>query len=139
MQLGVQNKLNISNIMRRFEDDALWTFAATEWHKLISTYTPMQTGALFESVDIHPGEIEYKQLYAHYLYHGMLMVDPITGSSYAEPGAKKVYTSTNLSYQKDKHPLATKEWDKAAEPIQGPKLIDAIQNYIDSGRINLNG
>lgn len=138
MKLEIQNKLNISNIMSRLEDDEFWKFAANEWHRLMAQYTPMQSGALFESVAIRPKEIEYKQPYAHYAYRGILMVDPSTGSSWAEKGAKKVYTSTMLNYQKDKHPLATREWDKAAEPIQGPKLVDAMQGYIDSGRLKLN-
>ena len=138
MKLTVINKVNIPNILRRLDDDKFWKFGASEWHKLISPYTPMQTGTLFESVAIRPKEIEYKQPYAHYVYHGILMVDPDTGSSYAKKGAKKVYASKQLHYQKDKHPLATKEWDKVAEPIQGPKLVDAMQGYINSGRLKLN-
>jgi hypothetical protein len=138
MKLTIINKLNIPNILSRFDDDKLWEFGALEWHKLISPYTPMQTGTLFESVTIRPKEIEYKQPYAHYMYHGILMVDPDTRSSYAKKGAKKVYTSKQLKYQKDKHPLATKEWDKAAQPTQGPKLVNAMQGYINSGRLKLN-
>ncbi|MBQ7900352.1 MAG: hypothetical protein IJ365_00120 [Clostridia bacterium] len=138
MKLEMQNKLNISNIVSRLDDDEFWKFAANEWYRLLAQYTPMQSGTLFEAVTIRPKEIEYKLSYAHYMYHGILMVDPSTGSSWAEKDAKKVYTSTMLTYQKDKHPLATKEWDKAAEPIQGPKLVDAMQGYINSGRLNLN-
>ena len=65
------------------------------------------------------GEIEYTSPYAHYFYKGELMVDAETGSSYARAGTKKVYAGKELSFYKgdgDKagHPLASKEWDKAA-------------------------
>lgn len=138
MKLTVINKLNIPNILSRLDDDKLWEFGASEWHKLISLYTPMQEGILFEDVTIRPKEIEYNHPGGNYIYRGILMVDPDTGSSYAKKGAKKVYTSKQLEYQKDKHPLATKEWDKAAQPTQGPKLVNAMQGYINSGRLKLN-
>lgn len=118
-----------------------WKYAANEWWKLITPYTPMKTGTMSEQVEIRgkegAGEIEYTAPYSHYLYEGKLMVDSVTGSSYARAGTKKVYADKELNISKAKHPLASKEWDKAAEPTQKPKLVDAMQRYIDSGRLNL--
>ena len=102
----------------------------------------MKTGTMSEQVQIRSdeksGEIEYTAPYAHYLYKGELMVDSVTGSSYARAGTRKVYTGKELNFSTSKHPLASKEWDKAAEPNQKPKLRDAMQIYVDSGRLNLD-
>ena len=124
--------------MTKVRDDDFWKFGANEWWKDISPFTPMETGALFETVQIKPKAIEYLSPQAHYLYKSELMIDPDTGSSYAKEGTKKIYAGTPLVMSKARHHLATKEWDKAAEPTQKPKLIDAMQSYIDSGRLKLN-
>lgn len=140
--IKVKAHINVPGTVKKVNDPTFWKFSANEWHKLITPYTPMDTGTLSESVKIKgksgTGEIEYNAPYAHYLYQGQLMVDPETGSSYARAGTKKVYTENDLVMSKDRHPLASKEWDKAAEPTQKPKLISAMQGYIDSGRLNLN-
>lgn len=135
--MSVTSNIDIPKHLAKVNGDEFWKFGATEWWKLITPYTPMETGTLFESTTIRPKEIEYNAPYAHYLYHGELMVDPETGSSYAKKDAKKVYAGTELQFDKSKHPLASKEWDKAAEPTQKPKLIDSMQKYVDSGRLNL--
>ena len=137
-KLTVKADIDVRKNIAKVRDDDFWKFGANEWWKDITPYTPMETGTLFESVEIRPKEIEYFAPYAHYLYRGELMVDPDTGSSYAKQGAKKVYAGTPLVMSKARHSLATKEWDKAAEPTQKPKLIDAMQKYIDSGRLKLN-
>ncbi len=142
MNIKVEDHINIPECLAKVEDPSFWEFSATEWWKRIKPYTPMETGTLFESVDIKGergnGSIEYKSPQAHYLYKGELMVDPNTGSSYAQEDAKKVYTGKELHYSGKKHQLASKEWDKAAEPTQKPELIRSMQDYIDSGRLNLN-
>lgn len=143
MELKIENHINIPNVLLKVENPAFWKYAANEWWKLLTPYTPMETGATFETVKVKgeksTGLIEYTSPQAHYLYRGELMVDPATGSSFARFGAKKVYTGKELEISKERHPLASKEWDKAAEPLQKPKLIRAMQGYIDSGRLNLNG
>ena len=136
-RIRVEEHINIPKNMAKVQDDKFWEFGANEWWRLITPYTPMETGTMSESVSIKPKEIEYNSPYAHYLYKGELMVDPDTGSSYARYGTKKVYAGTALEISKAKHPLATKEWDKAAEPTQKSKLIRAMQGYIDSGGLNL--
>ena len=137
-KVTVKANINVKKHMAKVQDDDFWTFGANEWWKDITLYTPMQEGTLSETVEIRPKEIEYLSPSANYLHRGELMVDPDTGSSYARQGAKKVYTGTPLVMSKAKHSLATKEWEKAAEPTQKPKLIDAMQDYIDSGRLKLN-
>ena len=141
MRIKVEVNINIQKDLAKARDPKLWKFAATEWWKLITPYTPMQTGTMSEQVEIRgeegAGEIEYTTPYSHYLYEGKLMVDAVTGSSYARAGTKKVYADKELNISKAKHPLASKKWDKAAEPTQKPELVDAMQKYVDSGRLNL--
>lgn len=117
-RMTVKSRIRVSDELKKVRDPTFWRFGANEWWKLISPYTPMDTGALFESVNIRgdegSGSVEYKQPYAHRMYNGQRM-----------------------HFRKDKHPLASAEWDKAAEPSQKPRLIQSMQNYIDSGRLKL--
>lgn len=137
-RMTVKSHINSAKRLQQVRNDGFWKFGANEWWKLITPYTPMEEGVLFETVEIKPKEIEYKAPYAHYIYRGELMVDPETGSSYAQKDSKKVYAGKELKMSTARHPLASKEWDKAAEPTQKPKLIRAMQGYVDSGRLNLD-
>ena len=115
IKITVINNVDVPKNVRKMNDDALWTFAANEWHRLISPYTPFRTGTLDNNVSIKPREIHYNAPYAAIVYH------------------------RNANFRKDKHPLATKEWDKAAIPSQGSKLVSAMQSYVDSGKLRLRG
>ena len=42
-----------------------------------------------------------------FLYEGKVMVDPVTGSPWARPGAKKIVTDRDLEYS---NPKATPHW-----------------------------
>lgn len=104
----VIDNVNISKYADRLENDkGLWTFAANTWYKLLEPYTPMDTGTLFKSVLIEPKEIHYVM-------------------DYAVP----VYNGDHMRFQKTHHILACAHWDQAAKPTQGPKLSQAIDNYI---------
>lgn len=136
--IKVEANINIPADLRKVDNNTFWKYAASEWHRLISPYTPMRSGPLRNNVKINPKEIEYKSPYAHYIYKGELMVDPDTGSAWAKHGAKKVYAGKQLNISKEKNPLASIEWDKAARPTQEPELIRSLQGYIDSGRLGLD-
>lgn len=130
-------QIDVASDLKKVDNDKLWLFSATEWNKLISKYVPMETGNLRNNVILRPKEIEYKSNYAHYLYKGILMVGT-NGSPWAEKGDTKHYTTTALNYKKNMNVLASKEWDVAAKPTQSPKLITAMQKYIDSGKLGLS-
>lgn len=113
MKISVEANIDVPRRSRQvMEDDGLWTFAATEWHRLYSPYVPLQEGNLMETVVITPKQVEHTVPYAHYQYEG------------------------SLNHSTNKHPLASRRWDEAAEPTQKSKLISAMQGYIDSGRLN---
>lgn len=137
-RITVKTNIDVPKTVSAVRGDEFWKFAATEWWRLISEYTPRDTRNLIQNVDIRPKEIEYKSPYSHYMYEGKVMGPNYYNPDYgfwSPPGQKKHYTGAELKYT---NPKASKEWDKAAEPIQGPKLVQAMQGYIDSGRLNLN-
>lgn len=112
----VTSQINIPAVMKKINDDTFWTFAANEWHRMISPFTPFRTGMLDQNVDIQPKEIHYNMYYAPFVYH------------------------KNANFRKDQHPLASREWDAAAVAAGADKeLIASMQGYIDSGRLKING
>ncbi len=111
--IKITSSIDIPKHLAKIDDPAFWKFAHNEWNKLIFPYVPFNTGTLAESVDISAEAITYKT-----------------------PYASAVYTQ-NRNFRKDLHPLASSKWDKAAEPTEKPKLIAALQAYVDSGRLKL--
>ena len=103
MRFEVTTDIDIPKAMKKIVNNEFWMFATSEWYRLISPYTPRDTGMLYQNVTIRPKEITYNA-----------------------PYAKEVYT-TNKRYRKDKNPMAVCYWDKKAIPTQGPKLIEAMQ------------
>lgn len=118
INIDVQSNIDADRICDQImNDNGLWTFAAVTWHRLYLPYVPMETGMLSkDQVHIGKGEIEHYAPYAHRHYEGHF--------NYAYPG--------------NQHPKASRQWDKAAEPTQGPELVKAIQGYINSGKVKLD-
>ena len=98
-------------------DKTFGTFAATQWYKLYTPYIPMRYGMLTQVVSIKPFQITHTVPYARAVYYGG--------------------RGGNAHFRRELHPLATKEWSKAAQPMQKPKLMKTLQAYIDSGRAKL--
>lgn len=138
--------IDIQGHLRKVQSDTLGTFAASEWHRLYMPYVPFRTGTLAQQVVIHPWMIEHTAPYAHYQYTGEVYGPnyPIYENGalvgwFSRRGLPKQATGRSLSFRKDLHPLASREWDKAAEPTQKHKLISAMQHFVDSGRLNFGG
>ena len=116
MKVSVESHIDVAANIKKIRNPEFWKFGANEWWKLISPYTPMNSGNLFENVEMNGeygiGTIKYKSIYS-----------------------VKVYNGKGFYFRKDKHPLACAEWDKAAVPQQKDKLITAMQKYIDSGKL----
>ena len=73
-------------------------------------------------------EISYTLPYAHYIYEGILYVDPETGSSYARKGQTKIPTGRALEYS---NPNTGSFWDQRMWTANGEKVIKQVQDYID--------
>ena len=113
--------------------------AATEWHRLYKDYVPMRTGTLYNTVDIRPWEIEHTAPYAHYQYEGEVYGPnvPLGDGTFFSPIVPKRPTGRRLTHVKLYHPKASARWDAAAEPLQKPKLIQALQKFVDRGGLGL--
>lgn len=71
--------------------------------------------------DILHGKLVWSTPYARYLYHGVLMVDPKTGSAWAREGQTKVKVSpeVRLKFDKRKNPKAGSHWCERAQADHG--------------------
>ena len=88
---------------------------AMQVRKDTSPYVPALTGSPDKRTRVDGGEIIYPGPYARYLYFGKLMVDPATGSSYAQKGSTKVLTDKNLVFNKAMHGQAQSHWFEASK------------------------
>lgn len=88
-------------------------------------YVPNDQGMLIASSAIHSdvlhGDLVWATPYARYLYHGVLMVDPKTGSAWAREGQTKVLTSPEkaLVFDKGTNTNAGSHWCERAQADHG--------------------
>lgn len=88
-------------------------------------YVPDDQDGLINSSGIHSdilhGTLVWATPYARYLYHGVLMVDPKTGSAWAREGQTKVKLSpeVQLKFDKLKNPKAGSHWCERAQADHG--------------------
>ena len=110
--------INIPRLVSKVRDERFWLYAAQQWHKKYHKYVPFQSGALADAVTYSSrsgtGEIQHTVPYARYQYNG------------------------HFRFRRDPHPLATRQWDKAAAQSQLPALTAELQAYIDSGRLDFD-
>lgn len=102
-----QVNIDVPAHLSRLESDRLWIYAAQQWHRLYYPYIPYQTGTLAGTVRIEPGQITHTVPYAHRIYEG------------------------RFRFNTDQHPLASRQWDKAAATTQLPKLERLLKDYIE--------
>lgn len=88
---------------------------AIQVQKDTSPYVPALTGSLDQRTRVVGSEVIYPGPYARYLYHGKVMVDPETGSTYAPKGGTKVVTDKNLVFNKAMHSQAQAYWFEASK------------------------
>lgn len=88
--------------------------------KMCDPYVPMDEGPLSQTTEITPEYVRYYQPYAHYQYTGLvygpnipIIKDGFIVGWFSPPGQPKYPTGAAIQYNTEKHPLATKEWDKA--------------------------
>lgn len=88
---------------------------AIQIEKDTSPYTPALTGSLNQRTRVVGNSVVYPGPYARYLYYGKLMVDPDTGSPWAQPGAVKVLADRALVFTQSVHPQAQAHWFEASK------------------------
>ena len=99
----------------------------------INEHVPEDQGMLVNSSEIHSdvlnGELVWATPYARMLYHGVLMVDPKTGSAWAREGQTKVKLSpeVRLKFDKLKNPKAGSHWCERAYADKREKWQEKYQ------------
>lgn len=88
---------------------------ALQVRKDTSPFVPALTGDLDRRTRVDGEFVIYPGPQSRYLYHGKLVVDPETGSSYARKGATKVLTDKNLVFNKAMHAQAQSHWFEASK------------------------
>lgn len=96
---------------------------AIQVQKDTSPYVPFLTGSLDQRTRVGGGDVIYPGPYARYLYYGKLMVDPATGSSYAQKGSTKVLTDKDLVFNRAMHSEAHAYWFEASKAENLDKWI----------------
>lgn len=107
-------------------------------------YVPFDNGILAEQVIEQPGRIIYNSPYAHYMYEGILYVDPDYGVGafpikdkdgnlkgfYSRKGVAKVPSGQPLKYNKTGHTYAGPKWDERMWSAEKDQVIKEIEDYI---------
>ena len=132
-----QVNIRSAAILNAVEGPALWTFGASEWHRLYREYVPFKTGALYGSVNISggnlKGEIEHTVPYAHYAYMGLVMGPNVpimqggVAAGWFSPVAPKHYTGAALNFSGK----GTAHWDQAAIG-KVPQLVSSMEGFLYS-------
>lgn len=105
---------------------------AVEAMKDTDKFVPKLTGSLSGRTRAAGDSIIYPGPYAQYLYHGKLMVDPKTGSSYARKGSTKTLTSKPINVAKS-NPLAQPEWFEASKSVNLEKWKRVFAKEVTRG------
>lgn len=103
--------LDLDGIPRKVDgiksDGGLGLFMATEAMRGMSPYVPFRNGYLDASAEAEPFAVTY-------------------GTSYAG----RMYRGTSLKFSRERHPLATAEWDRAYTAAHGQELARAATAYL---------
>lgn len=88
---------------------------AVQMEKDTRPFVPALTGSLMNRTRVDGNTIIYPGPYARFLYYGKVMVDPDTGSPFAQKGAVKVVTDRNLVFNRSVNPQAQAHWFEASK------------------------
>ena len=101
------------------------SFLANTLTRYMSQYVPKgSTKALVTRVTTRPSTITYEMPYAHYIYIGKLYVDPLTRSSWARKGVKKVPTAKDLDIKN-----GFRYWDRQTLAINRRDIEKEVQKF----------
>ena len=105
---------------------------ANEALKDTDKFVPKLTGTLSGGARVDGESIVYPGPYARYLYHGKLMVDPKTGSSYARKGSTKTLTGKSINVAKS-NPMAQPEWFEVSKSMNLEKWKRVFAKAVTRG------
>ena len=117
------------------------------WDETVFTgsvpYMPMVTGTLINlsraSTVMGSGELIYPGPHSHYLWEGVLYVDPVYGKGafydpvygfWSRPGITKVPSEKELEFNKESNPDAGPRWVERAANDNMPTWIESLKDEI---------
>lgn len=106
---------------------------ALQAKKDTSQFVPALNGDLDRRTRVVGGKIIYPGPQSRYLYGGKLMVDPETGSSFAQKGSTKVLTDKNLVFSKSMHSKAQDHWFEASKSLSLDKWLRVYGRALKNG------
>lgn len=141
MKIQVDVHIDTNNLAKQFaalKDDEVMRQIHNLFFKMCDPYVPMSEGILAHTnVEITKDYVKYGQPYAHYMYMGEvygpnipIKEDGIIVGWFSPPNKKKSPTGRDINYDTEKHPLASKEWDKAMMRDNGEVFLNAVKDII---------
>lgn len=88
---------------------------AVQMEKDTRPFVPALTGSLMNRTRVEGNVVIYPGPYARFLYYGKVMVDPDTGSPFAQKGAVKVLTDKDLVFNTVINKQAQAHWFEASK------------------------
>lgn len=95
-------------------------------------FVPALTGSLSGRTRVNQNLVIYPGPSSRYLYYGKLMVDPNTGSAWAQKGTTKVLTDKNLVFNHSMHGQAQDHWFEASKAENLKKWLRVAQKAVKS-------
>lgn len=133
------NFLDIEQRIASLSDNDTMQQVHNTYAKFLEPYVPMDEGVLARDVTITPEYVQYNSPYAHYMYTGIVYGPniPIVKNGeivgyWSQPNQEKHSTGASINYSKEKHPLATHHWDKAAMDNQGDIFISDVSKILQN-------
>lgn len=132
MAIRFDVKVEINDAKLKARVDRANEVLANEAMKDTDKFVPKLTGTLSGGTRVSDGQIIYPGPYARYLYHGKLMVDPETGSSYARKGSTKTLTGKSINVAKS-NPMAQPEWFEVSKGMNLEKWKRVFAKAVTNG------
>lgn len=135
--------IDANSILNKYQDlitDSVMVEIYNLWGKLMEPYVPMDSGNLSHNFEVTPNYIRYRGPYAHYQYIGIVYGPNIPIFQDGElvgfrspPGkgskSPKV-PQQDIVYNTEKHPLATKEWDKVSWESIKDSFLQGVKDIL---------
>ena len=123
MPVKVNFQFNTAQTIMKIEGAAKRAVGITAQQVLAdcNEYCPQDQSVLINSSEIHSdlpnGKLVWQTPYARFLYHGVVMIDPKTRSTWAREGQNKIVKTPEkeLSFDKSKNPKAGSHWCERAQ------------------------
>ena len=137
MEVKVDVHIDTTKLAKQFQslvDDNCMYQIHNLFAKMMNDYVPFSEGVLSQSLIVLKDKVIYNTPYAHYQYVGEvygpnipIIEDGIITGWFSPPGQKKNPTGKEIQYNKEYHPKASKEWDKAMMSERGEEFLKQVQ------------